>query len=152
MENDKQKLSKEEQEALIKKRLEDDEKALNDWLEKSENRKFLTEMQEELRKRFSDNWFTIEQVIKKTSYKNPPQVLKLMAFLKFGKYVISKPSFKPKQKAIEIFKVLKSTDNLITLKQIELKEMEDYINYLLTEKSKIQSELDNLINNLKLEL
>lgn len=108
------------------------EEMFKDWFEDEGNKGMLSEMANELKKKFSDKnegWFDLQKMITFTRFKKLEECLQILNLLKLGGLLVAQIREKK-----EVYKIVMNSDsklrvlqNLKKLKEKELKEIEEEI-------------------------
>lgn len=108
------------------------EEMFRDWFEDEGNKGMLSEMANELKKKFGDKnegWFDLQKMITFTRFKKLEECLQILNLLKLGGLLVAQIKGKK-----EVYKIVMNSDsklrvlqNLKKLKEKELKEIDDEI-------------------------
>ena len=141
----------EESKSELDEKLERESQTVKEWLEKPENIIYLTNYQDAFSKRFGDSWFNLQQVLKKTQLKNPKTAKSVLALMVQGEYLQTRLKNIPG--VVEnVFKVNKTEENLLTLKKLELEEVNLNITFLQNKRDALIKSIEEIENKSQIKL
>ena len=125
-------LSQKSQDQVQKELQKSPKEQMEEFLSNEENKKQLHFIAEQIQKRFRNNWFELEQVLKKTPYKDRIHALNILNLMKFSDLLVAeirqgKEKYKITLTNNQRLEILKSRK--LELEQ-DLKQLEEEIKVL----------------------